>query len=153
MLKLQVKIRNVTEEAAAAEAERLAQEELAKISDKAERDLQQSKLDEEKAMQAIKEAQDALEAAKLANDMAAIEEAQRLKKEADERARTTKMIKRLKEAIQKRDLRELEDTIRDAKKKKVLFKYFRKRWPIDISCQKCRLIDPNHAWNQYILFR
>ncbi|KAL5261344.1 hypothetical protein ACHWQZ_G007143 [Mnemiopsis leidyi] len=107
------------EEAAAAEAERLAQEELAKISDKAERDLQQSKLDEEKAMQAIKEAQDALEAAKLANDMAAIEEAQRLKKEADERARTTKMIKRLKEAIQKRDLRELEDTIRDAKKKKV----------------------------------
>lgn len=125
MLKLQVKIRNVTEEAAAAEAERLAQEELAKISDKAERDLQQSKLDEEKAMQAIKEAQDALEAAKLANDMAAIEEAQRLKKEADERARTTKMIKRLKEAIQKRDLRELEDTIRDAKKKKVLFKYFR----------------------------
>ena len=62
-----------------------------------------------------------MEAAKLADDMAAIEEAQRLKKEADERARTSKMIKRLKEAIQKRDLRELEDTIRDAKKKKVRY--------------------------------
>jgi hypothetical protein len=57
----------------------------------------------------------------MADDMAAIEEAQRMKKEADERARTTKMIKRLKEAIQKRDLRELEDCIRDAKKKKVNF--------------------------------
>lgn len=114
----------VSEEAAAAEAERLAQEEINKIKDKAERDLQNSKLEEEKALQAIKDAQAALEAAKLADDMSAIEEAQRMKREADERARTTKMIKRLKEAIQKRDLRELEDCIRDAKKKKVKFHLF-----------------------------
>ena len=79
-----------------------------------------SKQEEEKALQAIKDAEAALEAAKMADDMEAIEEAQRMKKEADERARTAKMVKRLQEAIQKRDLRELEDTIRDAKKKKVI---------------------------------
>ncbi|XP_063681692.1 calponin homology domain-containing protein DDB_G0272472-like isoform X4 [Bolinopsis microptera] len=114
------KIRQKEAEAlAAVEAERLAQEELAKITDKAERDVMNSKQEEEKALQAIKDAEAALEAAKMADDMEAIEEAQRMKREADERARTAKMIKRLKEAIQKRDLRELEDTIRDAKKKKV----------------------------------
>ena len=109
-----------SEALAAVEAERQAQEELAKITDKAERDVMNSKQEEEKALQAIKDAEAALEAAKMADDMEAIEEAQRMKKEADERARTAKMVKRLQEAIQKRDLRELEDTIRDAKKKKVI---------------------------------
>lgn len=92
------------------------------MSDKADRDVLQSKLDEEKALQAMKDADAALQAAKTADDMAAIEEAQRMKREADEKARTMKMIKRLKEAIQKMDLRELEDAIRDAKKKKVFFR-------------------------------
>ena len=53
------------------------------------------------------------------DDQTKIEEAQRLKREADERARTSKMIKRLTQAIQGRDLNELEETLQDAKKKKV----------------------------------
>ena len=51
--------------------------------------------------------------------MDGIEEAQRLRKEADERALTAKMTKRLVQAIKNRNLQELEEIISEVKKKKV----------------------------------
>ena len=103
------------------EAARLAAEEKLRQASKTERDIEESKKAEEEALRDKRAAEDALEAAKAADDMAAIEEAQRLRKEAEERARASKMMKRLAQAIQRRDLNELEEVIKDVKKNKVTF--------------------------------